>query len=130
MEHQLSFTLLQDLYCVYRLNNYDNIPKEVFNQEFYNITRTFDELSIVCRQGLLNKDIKKEEGWKVLKVEGPLDFSLVGILSHISKLLADSNISIFSLSTYDTDYIMVKENYIESAIKVLEVNGHIVNNKL
>ena len=126
MEHQLSFTLLQDLYCVCRLNNYDNIPTEVLKEEFFSITRTFDELSIVCRQGLLNKDIKKEEGWKVLKVEGPLDFSLVGILSHISKLLADSSISIFALSTYDTDYIMVKENYIDTAVKLLEINGHIV----
>jgi uncharacterized protein len=84
---------------------------------------------IVCSE----KDIEKEEnmaiesGWKMLKIEGPLDFALTGILAKISTLLSKKDISIFAISTYDTDYILVKESKIEQAVNCLAKNDYMVN---
>ena len=79
------------------------------------ITKTTDELSIVCYEDIVPKNIKAEKDWVSFKVEGPLDFSLTGVLSSLAGPLADENISIFSISTFDTDYLLVKsENFIRS----------------
>jgi len=78
-----------------------------------------DELSIVCSQACIPSNIKCEKDWKALKIEGPLDFSLIGILCSISAILAQNGISIFAISTYDTDYILVKEKDITKAINAL-----------
>ncbi|WP_254171561.1 ACT domain-containing protein [Clostridioides difficile] len=92
--------------------------------KFYSITRTDDELSVVCLNNNIPSDVKSEKEWRILKILGPLDFSLVGILSKLSSLLADNKISIFAISTYDTDYILVKEKDIENACKILSCNGY------
>lgn len=78
-----------------------------------------DELSIVSELDGIPSDIKCEKDWRTLKVEGPLDFSLVGILAAISTILADDGISIFAISTYDTDYILVRHKDIDKAISAL-----------
>lgn len=70
--------------------------------------------------------MKCEKDWRVLKVEGPLDFSLIGILANISKVLADVKVSIFAISTYDTDYILLKNKDLGVAIEALEKNDYIV----
>ncbi len=119
-EKKLNLRLLKDTYGVCRLNKDDSIPSWVFNGEFFSITKTDDELSIVCQENNIPSGIKYEKCWKVLKIEGPLDFSLVGILSKISSLMAVNNISIFAISTYDTDYILIKKEKIDSAINILE----------
>ena len=124
MNKRLNLKLLKDKYSVCRLNKDDEIPKWIFNEEFFSITKTEDELSIVCLQDKIKEDIKCERDWKILKIEGPLDFSLIGILSKISTLMANNNISIFAISTYDTDYILVKEKDIENACKILNCNGY------
>ncbi len=95
------------------------MPHWAVKGEFYSITKTHDELSIVCLEENIPLDIKCERYWRILKIEGPLDFSLVGILSKISSLMAENNISIFAISTYDTDYILIKENNIEKATGIL-----------
>jgi len=115
----LTMKLLKEKFGVCRLNKDESIPEWVKDSEFYSITRTFDELSIVCSQNLVPCDVKCENDWKVLKVEGPLDFSLIGILSSISSVLAQEKISIFAISTYDTDYILVKDKDIDNAVKAL-----------
>ena len=95
------------------------IPKWAENSDFFSITKTSDELSIVCSQDSIPSEIKCENDWRILKVEGPLDFSLIGILSSISTVLAQKEISIFAISTYDTDYILVKDNDIDNAMNAL-----------
>lgn len=121
---KLTLKLLKDKYSVLRLNKNDEIPKWIFNEEFFSITRTEDELSIVCLQDKVKEYIKCERNWRILKIEGPLDFSLIGILSKISTLMANNNISIFAISTYDTDYILIKEETINRAIEVLENSNY------
>lgn len=124
MDKKLILKLLKNKYSVCRLNKYDEIPKWIFNEEFFSITKTEDELSIVCLQDKIKDDVLCERNWKVLKIEGPLDFSLIGILSKISTLMANNNISIFAISTYDTDYILIKEESIDKAIELLINNNY------
>ena len=116
---KLNMKLLEGKYGVCRLSTDEAVPSWAFKGEFFSITKTEDELSIVCLEENISEKIKSEKGWRVLKVEGPLDFSLVGILSKISGLMAKNNISIFAISTYDTDYILIKDENIKKAIKVL-----------
>nr|WP_207713948.1 ACT domain-containing protein [Clostridium gasigenes] len=111
--------LLKEKYGVCRLDKKEPIPNWGIDGEFYSITKTEDELSIVCLEDNIPEKIQCEKEWRVLKIEGPLDFSLVGILAAISNLMAKNSISIFAISTYDTDYILVKEKYIDKAIMVL-----------
>ena len=124
MDKKLILKLLKNKYSVCRLNKYDEIPKWIFNEEFFSITKAEDELSIVCLQDKIKDDVLCERNWKVLKIEGPLDFSLIGILSKISTLMANNNISIFAISTYDTDYILIKEESIDKAIELLINNNY------
>ena len=91
--------------------------------EFWSITQTSDELSIVCPQECVPSGVLHEGGWRVLKVLGPLSFALTGIVAFISSALADAGISIFALSTYDTDYILVKADQLENAIDALRRQG-------
>lgn len=91
--------------------------------EFWSVTQTFDELSIVCPQECVPGGVLHEGGWRVLKVLGPLSFALTGIMASISSALADAGISIFALSTYDTDYILVKADQLESSIEALRRQG-------
>ena len=96
----------------------DWIPKG-----FSSITKTTDELSIVCKQLALEK-VKCERGWRLIKVLGPLDFSEIGILSSLSSILASAQISVFVISTFDTDYLMIKKDKLAQAINVLGKAGH------
>ena len=119
-EQKLTLKLLKDTYGVCRLEKGSSIPSWAFDGEFYSITKTDDELSIVCLQKNIPDNIKCEHNWRILKIQGPLDFSLIGILSKISSIMAENKISIFAVSTYDTDYILVKEEKIDLAISILE----------
>lgn len=119
-EKKLTLKLLKDTCGICRLEKDSQIPSWAFDGEFYSITKTDDELSIVCLEKNIPSDVKYESGWKVFKIQGSLDFSLIGILSKISGLMAENNISIFAVSTYDTDYILIKEEKLENAVKVLE----------
>jgi hypothetical protein len=94
--------------------------------EFVSITRTTDELSIVCPEAAVPADVAHEPGWRALKVAGPLDFALVGILASIAGPLAQAGIPIFAVSTYDTDYVLVKNEYTEKAIRAVSDAGHTV----
>ena len=124
VEKKLTLKLLKDKYSVCRLNKNDEIPKWIFQEEFFSITKTDEELSVVCLQDKIKENIKCEKDLRILKIEGPLDFSLIGILSRISTLMANNGISIFAISTYDTDYILIKEESINKAIEVLENNNY------
>ena len=118
---------LSEILAVCRLEPQSEIPAWVNKSRFFSITKTSDELSIVCEQALVPADMKAETDWKCFRVVGTLDFSLTGILAAIANPLAQEKISIFAISTFDTDYLLVKENHLENAIKVLSAAGHLIN---
>lgn len=118
-DRMLTIKLLEEKYGVCRLNKTDSIPEWTKDSEFLSVTRTLQELSIVCVENNIPSDIKCEKNWRILKVEGPLDFSLIGILASISSLLAQNKISIFAISTYDTDYILVRDKDVDKAVVAL-----------
>ena len=97
------------------------------SREFYFIGKTDEELSLVCDTADTPVDtLAREDGWRGFRIEGELDFSLVGILSKLSGILAEKQIGIFAVSTYNTDYVLVKEEHLEKAIDVLSERGYIV----
>jgi hypothetical protein len=100
------------------------IPPWAIGERLFALVRTEDELSIVCPQSNVPAEVKSEHDWRALKVEGPLDFSLVGVLAQLAGVLADIGVSIFAISTYDTDYILVKENQLGNALNALNQAGH------
>ena len=94
-------------------------------KDFYFIGRTDDEFSLVCRtEDTPAETIEREDGWKGFRIRGVLDFSLVGILAKISGILAENRIGIFAVSTYNTDYILVKQENFEKALQVLAEAGY------
>lgn len=92
--------------------------------EFFSVTRTPEEVSIIVAESRIPEAAKCERGFRLLKVQGPLDFSLVGIIAGLSGTLADAGVSIFALSTYDTDYVMVKQADLERAVAALRTAGY------
>lgn len=91
---------------------------------FSSISRTSEELSIVCLENVVPAGIKQDSGWRIFKVDGPLDFSLTGILASVADPLAKAGISIFAISTYNTDYVLVKDQKVDAAVKALKAVGH------
>ena len=88
------------------------------------ITRTADELSVVCDEARVTVEVVAERGWRALRVTGPLDFALTGVLAALAAPLAAAGVSIFALSTYDTDYVLVREADVERAVAALAHAGH------
>lgn len=100
------------------------VPQIVLQAPFYAVTRTDDELSFLVPEECAQSDWRCEHGWRAIKVAGPLDFSLTGVLAALSAPLADAKISIFAISTFDTDYILVKEEMLAQACSALKQQGH------
>lgn len=124
---KLKLSLLKDTFAVCKLDKDASLPLWVTSANFFSITKTLSELSIVCSNSLVPDNIKCcNFGWKCMKVEAILDFALTGILTHLTKLLSDEEISVFVFSTYNTDYIMVKEHCLERALLVLSREGHFI----
>lgn len=99
-----------------------------YSDDFCFIGKTDEELSLVCSTEYVPQNvIEADDGWKGFRIEGILDFSLVGILSKISSLLAENEIGIFAVSTYNTDYILTKKENFERAVNILKDNGYKIN---
>lgn len=97
------------------------------NREFYFIGKTDEELSLVCRtEETPSNTTERDDGWRGFRIEGVLDFSLIGILSKLSSILAQNSIGIFAVSTYNTDYILVKKENFDKALSVLAEAGYII----
>jgi len=116
--------LLETRLAVCRLDSDAEIPEGIQRESFYSLTRTDNELSLVCRESSAPQQGEIEHGWRCLAVEGPLDFSEVGVLAALTQPLAAAGISIFVISTFDTDYLLVKEERLEQAIHTLQSAGH------
>jgi hypothetical protein len=126
----MNLTVLENRVGVVRLNNSDSIPSWATQGNFWSITRTEDELSVVTDEHVIPKDLKAELDWRLIKVIGPLDFSMVGVLSSLAEPLAKKSISIFVISTFDTDYLMVQDKNLTAAIETLKTVGHLVSGKV
>lgn len=110
--------------CALSVCKLEKLSDGLMDGGFCCITCTDEELSVVCETERVPEDaLAREDGLRAFKVQGPLDFSLVGILARISAALAEADVPLFAISTYDTDYVLVKENYLDSAIVALQKEG-------
>jgi hypothetical protein len=123
---QLTLRLINENFTIHSLSKVSTIPAEVFSARIFFIAKTFDEISIVLPQSIHIDSDEAELNWQALEVVGPLDFTMTGILSNISTVLANEKISIFAISTFDTDYILVKEEFMEAAAEALRINQYLV----
>ncbi len=123
----LELMILEGRFAVSRLEPQSTIPPWAFSEgALTSITRTSDELSIVSPEASVPDNIKAERGWRALRVVGTQDFALVGVLASLVGPLAKAKISIFAISTFDTDYLLVKDDDLGRAIETLEDSGHSV----
>ena len=120
----LTLSVLSEEFGICRLEGAAEIPGWAMSGSFFSITRTREELSIVCPAEPIPGDIVAERGWRCLKVHGPLDFSQTGIIVSFAEPLAKAGIGIFAVSTYDTDYLLVKANELQKAVQALRQAGH------
>ena len=109
-------------YSIFQLEPSAPLPKTILESSFFNISKTGEELSIVCLSELAPTVVPTETEFALIKVEGPLDFSLTGILASLANPLAEAKISIFAISTFDTDYLLVRCPQLGKAKQVLEQN--------
>lgn len=103
------------------------LPAWAASASFVSITRTAEELSLVVPESLAPADLKQEGGWRSLKVHGPLGFGLTGILASILEPLAKAGITVFAVSTFNTDYVLIKEADANAAVDTLRNSGHTVD---
>ena len=121
---KLSLKILPDRMAVCRLEPTTPLPDWIEEAGFYSITRTEAELTIVCPETHLVPGTTSETGWRCFKVQGILDFSEIGIMLSLTRPLAENGVSVFVISTFDTDYFMVKEKDLAKAIDALTDEGH------
>jgi len=127
--HALTLELVAGRYAVCRLGASDPVPAWAEGGPFVSVTRTDAELSIVCPEEAVPPRASAERGWRCLRVVGPLGFGMTGILASLAAPLASSGVSIFVVSTYDTDYVMVQERDVERANDALARAGHTVETR-
>jgi len=111
-------------FCICKIKDVSQID---FSDEYCFVGKTDEELSLVCSSTKAPADaIESDYGWNAFRIEGILDFSLVGILSKISAILAENKIGIFAVSTYNTDYILTKKENFDKALEVLKISGYTI----
>lgn len=124
MSHQLKFRRLSGPYVVVRFAPDESVPAWAAKGEFTSVSRSADELSIVCPAENLPHDVEAKLHWICLKLEGPFAFSLTGVLLSFIEPLSSKGIPIFAVSTYDTDYVLVQEEWIGATLNALRQAGH------
>ncbi|HKP85290.1 MAG TPA: ACT domain-containing protein [Blastocatellia bacterium] len=120
----MKLSLSEEVFAICRLAADSPVPGWALAGSLYSITRTADELSVVCPQDQTPEETRADRGWRCMKVHGPLAFSMTGIMASLVVPLADARIGVFVFSTFDTDYLMVKESDLERAIRALIDAGH------
>lgn len=118
--HKLTLQISDMNMAICRFASDSSLPGWVREDRFVSITRTPDELSLVCCEECVPADVSAERGWRLIKLKGPLDLNLTGVLASLVTPLAGAGIPIFALSTYETDYLLVKNDQLQNAIGVLE----------
>jgi len=128
----LTLSVLSGRFAICRLNADDAVPAWVplltglpgSDERFISMTRTADELSIVGPESVVPEAVQRDRGWRILKVEGPLDLQLTGVLAALVAPLAEARVNIFAVSTFDTDYLLVKDELLSLAAETLVRAGH------
>ncbi|MBQ8758174.1 MAG: ACT domain-containing protein [Clostridia bacterium] len=121
----LKIEILKYDFTVCKLKEITEKPKK---ENFCFLSRTDDEISLVCPTHLVPENTEaREDSWRGFRICGTLDFSLIGILANIASLLAEEKISIFAVSTYNTDYVFTKKDVFDNAINVLKTSGYIIH---
>jgi uncharacterized protein len=122
----LALQVLPETLAICRLAPNSVLPGWAMAGSFRSISWTDEELSVVCAEALVPQGIRAERGWLGFKIEGPLDFALIGVLLMIAEPLAKAGISLFAISTFDTDYVLVQSERFSEARKVLTESGHCI----
>ena len=122
-------SLLPGRFAVCRLEPTAPLPAWVWSGRLASVSRTRDELSVVCAEEVVPADVLAERGWRCFKVEGPLVFAMTGVLASLAVPLAEAAVSIFALSTYDSDYVLVPEARLTQALGALRGAGHTVRDE-
>lgn len=128
LQNDVPLFILPDRLAVCRLSADAPFPEWAYPGDLLALVRSRDELSVVCAERFVPPEVRAERGMRALMVQGPLDFSLTGVLASIAVPLARAGVSIFSISTYDTDYILVREESLERAVNALGQAGFLVLN--
>jgi hypothetical protein len=123
----LELTLLPERFAISRLAADAPIPQWATQGPFFSVTRTGDELSVVSELSRVPVGVQSQPGWRVLKVHGPFVLSEIGVLASLAAPLAEGKISLFAVSTFDTDYLLVASETLLAAIAALERAGHTIH---
>jgi hypothetical protein len=120
----LELTLLPERFAISRLAADAPVPAWATEGSFFSVTRTGDELSVVCELGRVPVGVQSQPGWRVFKVHGPFVLTEIGVLSALATPLAEAKLSLFAISTFDTDYLLVASETLSAAVAALEHAGH------
>lgn len=124
VENNMEIKKLDDTFSICKVSDYSQID---LDSEFCFIGKTDEEKSLVCiTDSVPDNVIERDDGWRAFRIQGVLEFSLIGILSKIAALMAENGIGIFAVSTYNTDYILTKEDNFNKAIEILSAAGYTV----
>ena len=124
MPHKLRFSRIQGSFAICRLTPGAALPAWASRGAFFSITSTAEEFSVVCPQTQVPTEIVHEGGWTCLKLQGPFPFSETGILTSFVQPLSERAIPLFAISTFDTDYVLVKQGWVDQAVAALREAGH------
>jgi len=130
ISHQLLLTLFPKRYAIARFSPDEKIAMDYSRSSFFTLTKTDEEISVVCEQQDLPANVRAERDRRLLRIDSVITFELTGILASVAFPLADANISIFAVSSFDTDYILIADHDLEPAIVVLENAGHKIHRSL
>ena len=121
---KIVLSILEETYIIHKLDQNTNMPEELIECEFYSLSNSQEELSLVCPEQMLIQSENSSPNWKCLKVAGPLDLKLTGILAGLADTLAKAKISIFAVSTFNTDYLLIQKQVLETAKSALKSAGY------
>jgi len=123
-ERSFDLTVLPGAFTIVRLAADSPLPRWAAQGEFFSVTRTRDEVSVVCLADKVPSGVASETGWRALKVKGPFALSEIGVLAALAAPLAEAKLSLFAISTFDTDYLLVSEKQLNATIAALKGAGH------
>jgi hypothetical protein len=129
MSQRMSLTLLPDPMAICRLDAAAPIPAWAIEADWWSVTRTRDELSIVCAEARVPAGVASSRGWRALQFDGPLPLDQTGILASVTAPLAVARVSVFVLATFNTDYLLIPAAQRVAAIDALERAGHSVHSQ-
>ena len=121
---KIVLSILEETYIIHKLDQSTNLPEGLTDCEFYSLSSSQEELSLVCPEQILIQSENSSPNWKCLKVAGPLDLKLTGILAGLSDTLEKAKISIFAISTFETDYLLIQKQVLEIAKTALKSAGY------